>query len=127
MLTDPFKLLNQLVNILQEAVPSVQGAGVRVRQGNVPTHTYIMHIFTPIYLFSLSYLPSVSTVLDTDSVVAEPRAKYILLTDVVPVDDCRYKFHTRSGHPWTLQLLCSPGRVYSPSMCSCSCLSPALL
>ena len=37
--------------------------------------------------------------LDTDSVVAEPGAKYILLTDVVPVDDCRYKFHTRSGHP----------------------------
>ena len=37
--------------------------------------------------------------LDTDSVVSEPGAKYILLTDVVPVDDCRYKFHTRSGHP----------------------------
>ena len=37
--------------------------------------------------------------LDTDSVVSEPRAKYILLTDVVPVDDCRYKFHTRSGTP----------------------------
>ena len=51
MLTDPFKLLNQPVNILQEAVPSVQGAGVRVRQGNVPTHTYIMHIFTPVDIF----------------------------------------------------------------------------
>ena len=27
---------------------------------------------------------------------AEPRAKYILLTDVVPVDEGRYKFHNRS-------------------------------
>ena len=27
---------------------------------------------------------------------AEPRAKYILLTDVVPVDEARYKFHNRS-------------------------------
>ena len=65
--------------------------------------------------------------LDTDSVVAEPGAKYILLTDVVPVDDCRYKFHTRSGHPLDPAAPLLPGRVYSPSMCSCSCLSPALL
>ena len=47
---------------------------------------------------------------------AEPRAKYILLTDVVPVDEARYKFHNRSDtcllsispvdpHPSTLSLL----------------------
>ena len=27
----------------------------------------------------------------------DPRTKYILLTDIVPVDDCRYKFHNRSA------------------------------
>ena len=26
---------------------------------------------------------------------SDPHAKYILLTDIVPVDDCRYKFHNR--------------------------------
>ena len=74
----------------------------------------ITHLY--IYFLNLIFLLSrISNALDTDSVVSEPGAKYILLTDVVPVDDCRYKFHTRSGTPRILQLLCSPGRVYSPS------------
>ena len=29
--------------------------------------------------------------------LSDPLAKYILLTDIVPVDDCRYKFHNRSA------------------------------
>ena len=87
----------------------------------------ITHLY--IYFLKLIFLLSrMSNALDTDSVVSEPGAKYILLTDVVPVDDCRYKFHTRSGsYPGSCSS-CAPLDVsIHLLMCSHSCLPPTLL
>ena len=43
-----------------------------------------------------AFFNGLSYVMTNVMAAAEPRAKYILLTDVVPVDEGRYKFHNRS-------------------------------
>ena len=50
----------------------------------------------PIILNVNAFLIGLSYVMTNVMAAAEPRAKYILLTDVVPVDEGRYKFHNRS-------------------------------
>ena len=78
------------VSSFQATLPRLQGAGVRTRQG--PSHWNQFEAFLNINAFfnGLSY------VMTNVMAAAEPRAKYILLTDVVPVDEGRYKFHNRS-------------------------------